>query len=152
MQGIQLELQLFAPIAEIQTAKVISLKQPYAWALFNGKDIENRTWRTNHRGLLLIHASASKSKSYWIEAAKVCYQQGLVVPGQSFLTYGAIIGAVEVVDCRWSDDVKGWGFAQHWHWKIENPRLFREPVPAKGTLGLFSSGLSPQEVNKLCAC
>jgi hypothetical protein len=143
------QLKLFQQTAP-PAIKALSLKQPYAWALFNGKDIENRTWRTNHRGLLLIHASVSKSKSYWIEAAKVCYQQGLTVPGQSFLTYGALIGAVDVVDCRWGEEAIGWGFAQHWHWKIENPRLFKESVPMKGGLSLMKTNLTLQEVAALC--
>lgn len=37
--------------------KVLSVKQPWAWLITNGiKQVENRTWKTNHRGDLLIHA------------------------------------------------------------------------------------------------
>jgi hypothetical protein len=130
--------------------KALSLKQPYAWALFHGKDIENRTWRTNHRGLLLIHASASKSHRYWNEACEVCRNQGLIIPSKSSLTYGAIIGAVDVVDCYWGEEANGWGFAQHWHWKIENPRLFKKPLPMKGGLSFMKTDLTLQEVSALC--
>jgi hypothetical protein len=32
-----------------------------AWAIFHsGKDVENRTWRANHHGSLLIHASKTR--------------------------------------------------------------------------------------------
>lgn len=35
----------------------LSIKQPWAWLVVNGhKDIENRCWRTNRRGPVLVHA------------------------------------------------------------------------------------------------
>jgi hypothetical protein len=38
--------------------KTLSVRQPYAWLIVAGfKTIENRTWRTNYRGPLQIHAS-----------------------------------------------------------------------------------------------
>ena len=40
--------------------KAITIKQPWAWAIiFAGRDIENRSWYTHHRGPLLIHAGAA---------------------------------------------------------------------------------------------
>jgi hypothetical protein len=37
--------------------KTLSVRQPWAWLLVQGiKTVENRTWRTNYRGPLLIHA------------------------------------------------------------------------------------------------
>ena len=42
--------------------KAITIKQPFASLIVEGiKDIENRTWKTNLRGRVLIHASASKT-------------------------------------------------------------------------------------------
>jgi len=39
--------------------KTLSVKQPWAYLLCAGiKDIENRTWKTNYRGRVFIHASA----------------------------------------------------------------------------------------------
>ena len=39
--------------------KVIVIRQPWAWLIVNGyKDVENRTWVTRYRGMLLIQASA----------------------------------------------------------------------------------------------
>jgi hypothetical protein len=38
--------------------KVLSIKQPYAMLICAGiKTVENRTWKTDYRGKLLIHAS-----------------------------------------------------------------------------------------------
>lgn len=37
--------------------KALSIQQPYSWLITNGfKDIENRDWMTDYRGLILIHA------------------------------------------------------------------------------------------------
>ena len=41
--------------------KTITIKQPWAQFIAEGiKDIENRTWKTNFRGRVLIHASADE--------------------------------------------------------------------------------------------
>ncbi len=41
--------------------KAISIRQPWAWLIVNDfKDIENRSWDTKYRGLVLIHASTHK--------------------------------------------------------------------------------------------
>lgn len=38
--------------------KVLSVKNPYAYSIIHGgKDVENRTWNTDYRGRLYIHAS-----------------------------------------------------------------------------------------------
>jgi|LSPZ01.1.fsa_nt_gi hypothetical protein len=38
--------------------KTLSVNQPYATLICAGvKDVENRDWKTNYRGKLLIHAS-----------------------------------------------------------------------------------------------
>jgi hypothetical protein len=35
----------------------LSVRQPWAWAIVSGyKDVENRSWPTNYRGTLFIHA------------------------------------------------------------------------------------------------
>jgi hypothetical protein len=42
--------------------KCLSVHQPWAWAIVGGpKRIEHRTWRTAHRGQLLIHAGRSRA-------------------------------------------------------------------------------------------
>ena len=43
--------------------KAVTVKQPWAGLIMAGmKDIENRTWETEYRGKLLIHASSKYSK------------------------------------------------------------------------------------------
>jgi hypothetical protein len=50
--------------------------------------------------------------------------------------FGMVVGTVEVVDCTQDSD-SPWAMSDHWHWALKNPRLFDEPVPAKGRLGLW---------------
>ena len=113
--------------------KALTVKQPWAWAIVNGlKRFENRTWRTNYRGRLLIHAGVSKTD---------LGQEGDTMPGlpaRDALTFGAIIGMVDVVGCVQVDEVAGQPFAWGpYCWLLANARPLK-PYPCKGRLGLWS--------------
>ena len=44
------------------TLRCLAIRQPWAWAIVIGaKDIENRAWSTDHRGLFVIQASGAKT-------------------------------------------------------------------------------------------
>jgi hypothetical protein len=88
--------------------KAISLWQSWASLIVTGaKKIETRSWRTNVRGTVAIHAT----KKVTIEAIKLLatevFQQGLksLLPKNmksiimEFLPRGAIIGTVEIIGC-----------------------------------------------------
>jgi ASCH domain len=114
------------------TMKVLTVKQPWAWAMANGiKRIENRTRATRYRGPLLIHAGVSKSD---------LGKEGTLIPGlpdRTALTFGAIIGVADVVDCVPLEMVKGEPFA--WGpfcWILANARPLK-PYPCKGRLSLW---------------
>ncbi|MEO1957384.1 MAG: hypothetical protein ABGX03_05610 [Methylophilaceae bacterium] len=48
------------------TMKALSLKQPYAWLIANGfLLVDDRTWGTQYRGPILIHASKGLYESYY---------------------------------------------------------------------------------------
>ena len=72
--------------------KALSVRQPWAHLIIHGaKRIENRTWSTDWRGPLLIHASKSDS-----EIAS-CYAWTALrghLPPKSVLQFGALIGIV----------------------------------------------------------
>jgi ASCH domain len=58
----------------------LSVRQPWAWLIVNGvKDNENRSWRTDHRGPLLIHASLSAG-GYTEDIEAVERKHGISVP------------------------------------------------------------------------
>lgn len=83
--------------------KAITIKQPWASLIAHGiKDIENRTWRTNFRGRILIHSAQSIDIS---RSPLLSREQLKAVGGKEeyqkhyFGNYGCIIGSVEIVDC-----------------------------------------------------
>ena len=79
------------------TIKALTIHQLWAWAILAGhKTIENRTWSTNYRGPLAIHAGASRASCD--ESAAFIRQLGIEPPPVSELTFGAVIGVCDVVD------------------------------------------------------
>ncbi len=114
--------------------RTLSLRQPWAWLVVNGyKDIENRSWGTSHRGLLLIHASSTKSDFTPKQLESIAVKHGVRVP--ETLDIGGIVGVVEVVDCVARHKSK-WKHPGSWGWVLENARRlpFRE---CKGAVGFF---------------
>ena len=118
----------------------LTLKQPWAWAVIQGyKDVENRSWRTSHRGLLLIHAGQE------IDAAgfEFIWKRGLhkALPGD--LPMGRIVGSV-----RLADVVRGypskWATRGAWHWVLSGPREFRTPLVCRGGQKLFHPAVNPR--------
>ena len=128
--------------------KTLTIKNPWAGLILLGmKDVENRTWKTDYRGKLLIHSSKSKkdlrenedyiarniltqeeydSLSKNINAQTVCR------------SFGKIIGEVELVDCvqnyqsKWAEKEEG-----VWHWVLKNPIIYDRFIEAKGKLKLW---------------
>lgn len=127
--------------------KVLSVKNPWAWLIFQGKDIENRTRKTNYRGKLLIHASAKWDQLYhkglspglsFDQWKTLDNKQQYHLASQTNMPVSAIIGEVQLVDC-----VKGhssvWAEDNYWHWVLENPLLWTNPIPGvKGRLGIWN--------------
>jgi hypothetical protein len=114
--------------------KALTVCQGWASAMFlsTPKDVENRTWATNYRGDLLIHAG--KSKKYLKECTDFCRWHHLEMPED--LPMGAIIGAVVLTDCtRRSPSI--WAQPEQFHWVLQAPQLFEIPVPCNGQLGLW---------------
>lgn len=91
--------------------KTITIRQPWASLICTPrednpmlgiKDIENRTWKTNFRGTVLIHAGAAKVRfDNWYDSP-LNNSQVLALPneyGCAGLPTSAIIGKVDIVDC-----------------------------------------------------
>ncbi len=78
--------------------KALSIKQPWASLIVHGiKDIENRTWKTNFRGRIYIHASEKYQSN--LDAMLTTEQSKIVKDFYTHWTSSAIIGEVEIVDC-----------------------------------------------------
>ena len=122
--------------------KVLTIKEPYASLIINGyKKYEFRSWKTNYRGKILIHASKKKEKSVMNEFSdyNLSYNNG------------KIIGEAYISDCIKIDD--GFNsklikenprvYGRHNHigkyaWKLENVKEYEKKIDAKGKLGLWN--------------
>lgn len=117
--------------------KALTICQPYAELIVRGtKDVENRTWPTNYRGPLAIHAGKSRS---WLD------DDNYDIPLDD-MTFGAIIGIAELVECVELEKVERpgpldwlhWDRFAHgpWCWVLDNVRRI-DPIPYRGRQGLF---------------
>ena len=121
--------------------KAITIKQPWASLIVKGyKKYEFRSWKTNYRGKILIHAGLSmekdmleRFKEYNLEYSK-----------------GAIIGEAELVDCipvnekldeqlrKLNPIIYGNNHINMYAWKLENIKKYNNPIIIKGKLGLWN--------------
>ncbi len=118
--------------------KALSLTQPMAWAIFHGKDVENRTWNTKFRGRFYVHASKKFDKEHYDFILNHWVRLGLKMkeipkPGQ--FTHGAIIGEVDIVSVVEMHGSK-WFFGPY-GFVLRNAVAYDEPILCKGTLGFF---------------
>ena len=117
--------------------KVLSIKEPFATLIKDGVKIyETRSWKTNYRGEIYIHASLSLSKSERVESAnKYCF----------------ILCKCELVDCipmtdefikyinkETSEYDYGLYSEGRYAWKLKVLEVLDEPIPAKGKLGIWN--------------
>lgn len=118
--------------------KALSIRQPWAWHILNsGKDVENRSWKTNYRGRVLIHASKGIGSVKEFDAANefsVRIAGNKYMSGIHIMPRGGFVGSVEIVDCVTRSD-SPW-FMGKYGFVLRNPQpmLF---IPWKGQLGFF---------------
>jgi len=114
--------------------KVVTLHQPLAFLAVSGvKTVENRGWRTPHRGWLLIHAGLSR------ESLDAELPAGIVRPPPASLAFGALLGVVWLTACvQYGPDLEDnpWACGP-WRWMLADARPFKTPVPFRGERGLF---------------
>ena len=121
--------------------KAISIQQPWAsMIVFGFKPVENRKWRTTHRGPLLIHASFKVDKDAidWLWTRQ--HELGLT-SGWNLLPFrtGGIIGQVDLHDVTSTDKHRPdgrWFFGPYGFW-MRDARAFPLFRPLRGQLGIF---------------
>lgn len=122
--------------------KVLTIIEPWATLIVDGyKKYEFRTWKTNYRGKILIHAGMNlkkdmleRFKDYNLKCSK-----------------GAIIGEATLVDCILVNkkfekelleiDNIVYGRSTHkmkYAWKLDNIIKYDNPIFVKGKLGLWN--------------
>lgn len=129
--------------------KALTVKQPWAWGIIaGGKDVENRSRPTKHRGQLYIHAG----KGWADEGIDAIGIENM--PSDEAFLRGMVIGTVDVTDCHHADDCieqnynyldghwetlcSEWALPGHYHWVLANPRPLACPFPETGKLGLWN--------------
>lgn len=121
--------------------KIITLKQPWATLVAEGiKKYEFRSWKTNYRGKVLIHAGAGVDKKD-MERFK---DLNLEFPSKK------IIAEVEIEDCLELDDklnneiiaenniAYGSKVRTGYAWKLKNVKKIKSDKIINGKLGLWN--------------
>ncbi len=128
--------------------KVLSLTEPYATLIKNGmKTIETRSWKTNYRGKLYIHASSTKIPKVYKDNKAL-----MSLVDINNLNYGNIICMCDLVDCvemtdEFINDIKrnkkneyltGIYSNGRYAWIFNNIEILDNPIKAKGHLGIWN--------------
>jgi hypothetical protein len=135
--------------------KVISLLQPWATLVTLGaKQWETRTWSTQYRGPLLIHASAKKPTRREKQLYEEDFYFKKYILNTDYLPYGAIIGKINLVtivptglllqhlehynNTDWKQELSFDDYSlNRFAWKLEAAETLIHFLPMKGTLGLW---------------
>ena len=101
--------------------------QPWAdHILFDGKDVENRTWKL----------------PAWMIGQRIYVHAGKKHDGEAedrlgAERYGAILGEVTITGCV-TDSKSSW-FNGPYGFTLANPLAYEKPIPLRGRLGFFDA-------------
>lgn len=130
--------------------KTLTICQPWAHLIANGRKwVENRTWYTQYRGPLLIHAG--KSRKWFSGETDWLMQDDKPEPQPDDCVFGAIIARCNLVACVRSNDrrVVTHPFAEGpWCWVLSDIQTLPQPIELRGQQGLFEVSPSILEGGK----
>lgn len=127
--------------------KVLSLTEPYATLIKEKKKrIETRSWKTNYRGELYIHASSTK-----ISGETKSNKELMLLLDNLPLNFGHIICKCNLVDCvymtkEYVENIKSNNYQEYicgdykegrYAWILENITPLKTPIKAKGQLNIW---------------
>lgn len=125
--------------------RAITIWQPWAGFVAAGmKRIETRSWPTNHRGELAIHASVREMTDEEWERYHHLVQ---LVDGDLLNARGAVIAVATLTDCMRTQDLVclddrerllGNYEPGRWAWRLESVVAFDAPIPCRGKQGLWT--------------
>lgn len=126
--------------SDLYSGICLSIRQPWAWLIVSGwKNIENRTWSTNVRGQILIHASNGMTRSEYDACSLFMMAQGMgsiQLPAYERLERGGIVGSAVILDCVTSHSSE-WFTGPYGFVLGDAMRL--EFLPCNGRLGFFTA-------------
>ncbi len=122
--------------------KVLTIREPWASLIIEGyKEYEFRSWKTNYRGKILIHAGLNIEKNNLVKFKDydINIQKGKII-GEAMLT-----DCIKVTEDFQKELLKKdkivYGQSDHaidYAWKLENVIKYEEPISVKGKLGLWN--------------
>lgn len=123
--------------------KALSIRQPWAWLIVHGiKDVENRNWKTNYRGPLLIHAGQIIDMSAY-RYVEENFSDAIKIPPPDLLDTGGIVGITNIVDCLEDPNDYPWHNPGSYGFLLKGSKPLPF-IPFKGKLGFFKVAYSGQ--------
>lgn len=143
-------------MSKLVTIRVLTLKQPWAYLFARGlKKNETRSFNTNFRGELYIHASA-KVDFNDLELMHQDKHFKKCIPDRSLLVQGAIIGKAIITESvpteklsndhyfsktsRYVNDQE-WAFGDYrenrFAWIAKDHKMLVKAIPCRGMLGIW---------------
>lgn len=128
--------------------KVLSIREPFASLIKNKKKcVETRSFKTNYRGELYIHASISKISNDIKDRNEL-----INLIDDMEMGYGYIICKCNLVDCVYMDEkyvenMKNDNYQEYicghyevgrYAWVLEDVELLDVPIRVKGQLGIWN--------------
>lgn len=127
--------------------KVVSIIEPWASLIKEKvKYIETRSWKTNYRGKIYIHASLKKVPK---KDGRINNLINLLKDKE--FKYGHIIAEATLVDCIYMDEefiskikhnnkeyICGEYSIGRYAWILEDIKELSKPISAKGSLGIWN--------------
>ncbi|AUB34205.1 PUA-like domain [Nostoc flagelliforme CCNUN1] len=148
---------------QLQKLKAITLHQPWAYLVGRYKWFETRSWSTNYRGKIAIHAAKKQH-----DTDEWCSLLEDLLPPVEELVFGAVVAIADLTDCilmteefisQQSETELKCGLWEpgRYAWKLENIQILPEPIPARGKQGLWNielpfalaqpaAGIAPQSL------
>jgi hypothetical protein len=138
--------------------KTISLWQPWASLWCSKRKVhETRHWPTHHRGWIVVHAAKRFETNFAVDdPLRMILDDEFGGQWEADLPAGALIGVVNVVACKRTEDVTGGLGLRNarpeqcddyrcgdftdgrYAWERREFRVFERPIPYRGAQGIFN--------------
>lgn len=127
--------------------KALTIKEPWASLIVQGfKKYEFRSWKTNYRGKVLIHAGLSKENIEKYKDYNLDISSGEII-GEACITECILVDEKLDKKLRKIDkNVYGNNHIGLYAFKLENVKKYNKKIKAKGKLGLWNYNDKIQEI------
>jgi activating signal cointegrator 1 len=132
--------------------KALSLWQPWASLIGNGKQYETRSWTTNYRGPIAIHAAKFFPREHRSFCFREPFHSCLIKIGDNWWPpQGVFVAIAELTEIKPTQEIRPLllrndlvelAFGNYedgrYAWKLENIRRILPVIPTRGRQGLWN--------------